>query len=151
MTPTRPQPPLIDDGFLVEPEPVESDWEHVRRARGCVWAAIAGALAVFWVGVALIVVSLFATPREASIPSVPGAVVAAQRAWVASGSASLGAPQQASATTGRVMDVLSAVGSDAPYPEPSRRPTGGAPNPTSGWATWYDDGPGRYAAVPSWR
>lgn len=27
----------------------------------------------------------------------------------------------------------------------------GAPSPATGWATWYDDGPGWYAAVPSWR
>ena len=54
-SPYRLLDPRDADPLTVPPERVESDWEHARRARGCVWGAISGAVAVFWVGVALIV------------------------------------------------------------------------------------------------
>lgn len=46
--PTRPQPPLIDDGFLVEPEPVEP-WRPSAAANpGCGTALLVALLVTLW-------------------------------------------------------------------------------------------------------
>jgi hypothetical protein len=62
MTPTRPEPwydpdprdPRDGDMLDVSTIPPEQP-EPDHRGRGCAWLGIIGALAVFWVGVALIV------------------------------------------------------------------------------------------------
>lgn len=68
--PRRPQPPLIDDGYLVEPEPVDDriprfDFDLVpdskRRLsfRGCAWLVILVALALFWAAVLAVLVAVW--------------------------------------------------------------------------------------------
>ena len=84
-----------------------------------------------------------------------------------------GAPQEIESRWTAVLD-RAVAGTPAAFPEPShggspshlpvvasaaREPIASVPAPSGevgtalvgGWATFYDDGPGRYAAVPTWR
>ena len=133
-----PTPGAIDDGYLVEPERLDERIpRHDPRRRkpvyrpGCwpwllalgLWLAFFGA--VFYV-IAPALDALDATPRNA--PSA----------------AQSGAPSFKAATHAGVMEGSSVVGSDAPYPEPSRRLSGGAPSPSA------DLGTAIYSASATW-
>lgn len=129
MIPTRPQLPLIDDGYLVEPE---SPSYEARRVGGCLLTlAILAALAISTIACA---VPTF-DANSAAAPGVTGAN---------DGAGAFTLPSRTGSSRGGVVVPETAT--------PSPAPTGGISTALlGGWATWFDDGPGLYAAVSWWR
>jgi hypothetical protein len=125
---------LVEDGYLDEPEPVVPE----PRRSGC----------AFWPAIAILLLVLVAS-------SVPTSSEARTLAASPAESGLRGVPVLEPASLAGVMVGSSAVGSDAPYPEPTLLPATGTPQPSGaigtaligGWASWFDVGPGYYAAA----
>lgn len=143
--PTRPEPAYDDLELRVPIVPVNRIYDDPPPRRSWLGLVLIVELALVLGAIALGFV--IAASRSAPDPTTPppgasGGDVVLDGALSAQASASTSGPEL----------------SGAPPAEPSAgRDTGGAPMPevattsmTSGTASWYDDGPGLYAAVHSW-
>jgi len=129
--PTRPQPPLIDDGYLIKPEPIEPPPYQARRVGGCLMT-----LAI------LTTIAVLAAPRGGSYPTI---VVPRDMSGLHADASAASRPGAPHGPLSETVDPVDAV-------ERPPQPAGGIGTALiGGWATWFDDGPGLYAAVSWWR
>jgi hypothetical protein len=174
--PTRPQPPLIDDGYLVEPEPIDPRVPDTNSTRysdepprppplGCVHLVLGICIGV-WLAALVLLGSIVADPVPSSAPD-PTVVVPRDLSGLladASGPELSGAPQE---REGGIASPMDRHDGGAPQPmqdgfanQPAHSGEVGTGGLLGGWATWHDNGAGLYAAAgpelrralgPGWR